>query len=227
MGTAAPARILHHVLELFKAGPRTPVQAIEQLTAGPPAVEEVLLDLFDSPPVREESWAALWTLVVLGERRSMRALPALFAAAGSGNNIVTEGVEFALLRLGERAVGPVLDHLNAHPDAPGRIHLLALLAEHPNTRAVNALLRAFCPEARDFADVGWLLAQTRDPRATAALERAVQEYATYIPDIREPLEAYLKKVDLTNPLNTDWRVCWSWDAAADEPPAEDPDDEIK
>lgn len=227
MATPASARILTQVLELFKAGAKIPVSAMEDLIAGPPLVEDVLIEVLESRAVVDESWAALWSLVILGERRSVKAIPAILACVSRGNNIVAEGAEFALLRLGPRALRPTLDYLRAQPGVAGRIHLFALLAELRVPEAIDGLLREFCPEAKDFVDIGWMLASSRDDRAIAALQAAVDEFGGPMPDLKEPLDAVRRGDDLTNPLTGDWRTCWHWDIEAETETDADPDDEIR
>src|SRR5437867_7573701 len=90
---------LRNVLELFKAGSQIPVRAVEELISADAAAEELLIEVLRSRAVRDESWAPLWSIIALGERRSIKAVPAILGCMRDGNNLIHEGVEFALLRL--------------------------------------------------------------------------------------------------------------------------------
>lgn len=222
MGTTAhSARNLTHVLELFKAGMRIPVSAMEKLIVADSGVEPLLVEILRSRAVEDDLWAPVWALVVLGERRSTRALHAILDALDRGQEAVREGVEFALLRMGAKAEEPSLRLLREHGESPGRLHLMAVLANLHTDRGVDYLLEQFRPESKDFIAVAWLLAESGHPRALRALEGAVREFPGE-PGLTEPLEARRRGEDLRNPLLGDWRKQWVWKEG--ECPADPPEE---
>lgn len=210
MGTSGnSARNLTHVFELFKAGMRIPVPAMEKLIHADSSVEPLLLEILRSRAVEDDVWAPLWTLIVLGERRAARAIPAILDCVTRGQEGLREGVEFALLRMGARAEEPVLRYLKAHEGSPARLHLMGVLAHLRTERAVAYLIDQFRPESKDFIPVAWLLAESGHPRAIKALESAVREFPGE-PGLGEPLAARRRGEDLHNPLLGDWRTQWAW-----------------
>ena len=142
MGTSREVLHLRHVLELCKAGSRIPVETVEALIAGDGGAEPVLVDLVRSRAIREDAWGPLWAIVVLGERRSMAGLPAILEAARFDNDIVHEGIEFALGRYGAAAVDPILNFLRDNPGLDGRVHLYTALARTRDRRALQQGRRA-------------------------------------------------------------------------------------
>ncbi len=225
MGTPVnSARNLSQVVELFKAGIEIPIPALEKLIAGDAGVDDLLVDLLRSRAVEEGAWAALWALVALGERRCLRAVPDILGCLDRGHEVLREGVEFALLRIGGRAQDAVIRFLRDHEESPGRLHLLSYLSHVGSPRAIACLADQFRPESRDFIPVAWLLAGSGDLRALETLEAAVREFPDE-PGLAEPLEAIRGGDDLTNPLLGDWRTLWPWTQEAPAPPEPPPREE--
>ncbi len=208
------------VLDLLLAGSRLPVEAVERLIAGDRRAEDLLLEVIGSRAVRDDSWAPVWAIVALGERRSARALPGLLDCIRRGSDIVHEAVEFALLRYGEAAIDPTLAYLGENPGLEGRVHLYASLAATRAPRAVDYLIRQLRQDEECAAPIAWALAETGDPRAVAAIEKEAQRTGGRDADVAEALEAARGGEDLTNPLQEDWRTHWAFDEEEEEATSE-------
>jgi hypothetical protein len=165
----------------------------------------------------------------------VRALPDILACLDRGHEILRDGVEFALLRLGTRVEEAVIQYLALHPDSAARLHLMAVLAHFRTSAGVDYLIDQFRPESREFVPIAWLLAEGGHPRGLAALEAAVLEFPAE-PGLAEPLEAIRRGEDLRNPLLGDWRTPWTWkeeknpaeaEAGGEDPPAAPPAPEKK
>jgi hypothetical protein len=218
MGTPGnSSRSLLLVLELFKAGRHLPIAAIEKIIAADGSVDDPLIGVLRSRAVDDDTWGPLWALVALGERRTGRAIPAILECLDRGHEVLRDGVEAALLRMGTHAQGAVLRYLQAHEGTPARLHLMSVLAHLGTDRAVEYLLDQFRPESKDFVAIAWLLAESGHPRALKALETAVQEFPTE-PGLKDPLESLKRGEPLANPLLGNWREQWIWkDDAPEEP----------
>lgn len=228
MADSADLVYLRHVLDLCKSGSRLPQGAMEALIAAPPAVEPFLIDLARAPAVRDDSWGPLWALLVLGERRSPAGLDAILEAMLRGQDLIHEGVEFALLRYGRAAAGPILAFLDAHPALEGRVHLYSVLARSGDRRALEYLILQLKRDTDCLAGLAWALAEARDPRGLAALEALAARMGRREPEILEALEASGSPGGIDNPLLQDWRIHWTWsdeeESAGEEgePAAEEP-----
>ncbi|MBI2931173.1 MAG: hypothetical protein HYY16_05940 [Planctomycetes bacterium] len=219
--TAVPLRA---ILDLFLAGSQLPVKTIEALIAGDEHAEDLLIEVVRSQAVRDESWAPVWALIALGERHSMRALPAILECMRSGTDLVHEAVEFALLRYGEAAVDPILRFLDDNPALDGRVHLYSVLAAGHTPRAIEYLIAQLRRDEDCVGSVAWALAETRDPGAVAAIEREAHRFGSREPELGEALEAARGTDDLTNPLLADWRTHWTFEEG-DIPSEDDPEPE--
>jgi hypothetical protein len=210
MGTSQPDAVhLFTVLELFKAGSLIPVPAVERLIAGGPAVDDLLADILRSRAVRDDSWAPIWALVTLGERRSLRAVPVILDCVKQGNSLIHEAVEFALLRMGPAVVDPILRFLDENPGLDGRINLYGVLAHYKTPEAVDFLVAQLRRDEDCVGSVAWALAESRLPAALDALRAAALRQRD--PEIREALEAAARGEELQNPLLVDWRRHWVWE----------------
>jgi len=202
---------LRNILELFKAGSQIPVRAVEELIAGDSMVDDLLIEVLRSRAVRDESWAPLWAIVALGERRTFKGAPVILACMRDGNNLIHEGVEFALLRLGPGVVDPILQFLEDNPGLEGREHLYAVLAHFRTRRAVDYLVAQIRRDEDCVTALAWALAETREPRAIEAINEAVRRMGAREHNLAEPLKAAASGEDLGNPLLEDWRKHWVWD----------------
>ena len=218
---------LRNVLELFKAGSQIPVRAVEELIGADAGAEDLLIEVLRSRAVRDESWAPLWAIIALGERRSLKSAPAILACMREGNNLIHEGVEFALLRLGASVVDPILQFLEDNPGLEGREHLYAVLAHARTPRAVDYLIGQLKRDEECVASVAWALAETGEPRALEAVREACRRLGSRQPDLQESIDAARAEGDLENPLLKDWRTHWVWedDAATGEEPEEEQEEE--
>jgi hypothetical protein len=210
MGTSRDLFYLRHVLELCKAGSRIPVESVEQLIRGEAAVEPLLVDLVRSRAIREDAWGPLWAIVVLGERRSAAGLPAILDAARTDNDIVHEGIEFALARYGAEAVEPILAYLRDNPGLDGRVHLYSALARSRDRRALDFLIRQMRLDEDCMGAIAWALAETRDPKSVAALEGIVARFGARDPELHEALEAAVNPPAEETAAEEDWRTHWTW-----------------
>ncbi|MBI4564307.1 MAG: hypothetical protein HY716_06410 [Planctomycetes bacterium] len=210
MDTSAENVHLRHVLELCKSGSRPPVETVSALIASDPSVEPLLIDLVRSRALCDAFWAPLWAVVILGERRCEAALPALLEALTCRNDLIHEGVEFALLRFGRDAVGPILQFLDEHPGLNGRVHLYAVLACAQDRRALDYLIAQLRRDEECMGAIGWALTQTRDPHAMSALERMAARFGKRDPDLQEAWEAAQTPQPTANPLLAEWRTHWAW-----------------
>src|SRR5688572_23061509 len=189
MGQSKELFYLRHALELCMSGSRIPVESVEALIAGDASVEPILVDLVRSRAVREDAWGPLWAIVALGERRSHMGLSAILEAARSDNDIVHEGVEFALSRYGVAAVEPTLAFLRDNPGLDGRVHLYSALARSRDRRALDYLIRQLRLDEDCMGAIAWALAETRDPKAVAALEAIAARFGQRDAELVEALEA--------------------------------------
>lgn len=210
MPDSADLVYLRHILELCKAGSRLPQGAMEALIAAPPAVEPLLVDLARSPAVRDDAWGPLWAIVVLGERRSAAGLGAILEAMLRGQELIHEGVEFALLRFGRAAAGPILSFLDEHPALEGRVHLYSVLARTGDRRALDYLALQLKRDDECVAGLAWAIAESRDARGLAALESLAARMGRREPELHEALEASGSAEGIENPLLQDWRIHWTW-----------------
>src|SRR5262245_17676908 len=153
---------LRNILELFKSGSQIPVRAVEDLIAADGSADDLLIDVLRSRAVRDESWAPLWAIIALGERHAFRAAPAILGCMREGNNLIHEGVEFALLRLGPGVVEPILQFLEDNPGLEGREHLYAVLSHYRTRRAVDYLVAQIRRDEDCVAALAWALAETRE-----------------------------------------------------------------
>jgi hypothetical protein len=203
------------------------VRTIEQLIAAEDSIEPLLVDLLRSRAVRDDSWAPLWAIITLGERRSLRCAPDILGAMRTGNSLLHEAAEFALLRLGEAAVDLVLTFLDENPGLEGRLNLYGVLAHYKTTRAIEFLIAQLRRDEDCVGSVAWALAESRHPAAIAAL-RAACARPHVDPEIREALQAATGPVeDLKNPLLDDWRKHWTWQEEDEDEIADDaPSDEL-
>ncbi len=217
---------LRRILELCKAGSRLPEEAVAALIAGPPSVEPLLVDLVRSRAVRDDAWGPLWAIVVLGERRSPAGLGAILDAMRDGAELIHEGAEFALLRYGAAAAGPVLRFLDENPGLEGRVHLYSVLARTGDRRALDYLAAQLLRDEDGRAGVAWSIAECRDPRAVAALEIYLARPGRRDPELVEALEAASDPETLHNPLLRDWRLHWTW-TDEDEALPEDEEDAVE
>ena len=224
MGTSTKAtRNLTNVLELFKAGMRMPVSVIEQLIAADAGVEPVLIDVLRSRAVDDDSWAPLWTLVVLGERRCARAIPEILGCLERSNEVLRNAIESALLRMGPPAEEPVLHYLKEHEESEARMHLLSVLATIASEKSVAFLIEQFRPESVDYVALGWLLAGCGRSEGVQALEKGLRDFPE--PGLAEPLLALHKGEDLRNPLLNDWHTQWTWEEETSSQDSEEEDSE--
>jgi hypothetical protein len=210
MGTSREVLHLRHVLELCKAGSRIPVEIVEALIEGDGGAEPALIDLVRSRAIREDAWGPLWAIVVLGERRSAAGLPAILDAARSDNDIVHEGIEFALGRYGATAVDPILNFLRDNPGLDGRVHLYTALARTRDRRALDYLSRQMRLDEDCMGAIAWALAETRDPKCVAALEAITARFGSRDPELVEALEAAVNPPAEEAPPPEDWRAHWTW-----------------
>jgi len=210
MGTSRDVFYLRHVLELCKSGSRIPVETVATLIEGDAAVEPLLIDLVRSRAVREDAWGPLWAIVVLGERRSPAGLPAILEAARTDNDIVHEGIEFALGRYGAAAVDPILAFLRDNPGLDGRVHLYAALARSRERRALDFLIRQLRLDEDCMGAIAWALAETRDARAVAALEAITARFGRRDAELAEALEAAINPPAEEAAPDEDWRAHWTW-----------------
>jgi hypothetical protein len=210
MGTSKDLFYLRHVLELCKSGSRIPVETVETLIAGEACVEPMLVDLARSRAIREDAWGPLWAIVVLGERRSPAGLAAILEAARTDNDIVHEGVEFALGRYGAAAVDPVLAFLRDNPGLDGRVHLYSALARTRERRALDYLVRQLRLDEDCMGAIAWALAETRDPKSVAAIEAIAARFGPRDPELVEALEAAINPPAEESPVAEDWRTHWTW-----------------
>ena len=210
MGQSKDVFYLRHALELCKSGSRIPVESVEALIAGDASVEPILVDLVRSRAVREDAWGPLWAIVTLGERRSLAGLAAILEAARSDNDIVHEGVEFALSRFGVAAVEPTLAFLRDNPGLDGRVHLYSALARSRDRRALDYLIRQLRLDEDCMGAIAWSLAETRDPKSVAALEMITARFGPRDPELVEALEAAVNPPAEEAPLAEDWRSHWTW-----------------
>ncbi|HZN61383.1 MAG TPA: hypothetical protein VFC90_03160 [Planctomycetota bacterium] len=210
MGTSRDVFYLRHVLELCKSGSRIPVETVATLIEGDAAVEPLLIDLVRSRAVREDAWGPLWAIVVLGERRSPAGLPAILEAARTDNDIVHEGIEFALGRYGAAAVDPILAFLRDNPGLDGRVHLYAALARSRERRALDFLIRQLRLDEDCMGAIAWSLAETRDARAVAALEAITARFGRRDAELAEALEAAINPPAEEAAPDEDWRAHWTW-----------------
>jgi len=210
MGTSRDVFYLRHVLELCKSGSRIPVETVATLIEGDAAVEPLLVDLVRSRAVREDAWGPLWAIVVLGERRSPAGLPAILEAARTDNDIVHEGIEFALGRYGAAAVDPILAFLRDNPGLDGRVHLYAALARSRERRALDFLIRQLRLDEDCMGAIAWALAETRDARAVAALEAITARFGRRDAELAEALEAAINPPAEEAAPDEDWRAHWTW-----------------
>jgi len=226
MGTSQPDAVhLFTVLELFKAGSQIPVAAVEKLIAAGPAVDDLLADILRSRAVRDDSWAPIWALVALGERRALRTADAILDCMKQGNSLIHEAVEFSLLRMGAEVVDPILRFLDENPGLDGRINLYGVLARYKTPEAIAYLVAQLRRDEDCVGSVAWALAESRLPAALDALRAAALRQRD--PEIREALEAASRGEDLENPLLEDWRRHWVWDDEDEDEEASDShDDEL-
>jgi HEAT repeat protein len=210
MGTSRDVLYLRHVLELCKSGSHIPVETVEALIAGDAAAEPILIDLVRSRAIREDAWGPLWAIVVLGERRSAAGLPAILDAARTENDIVHEGVEFALGRYGAEAVDPILAFLRDNPGLDGRVHLYSALARTRDRRALDYLIRQLRLDEDCMGAIAWALAETRDPKAVASLEAIAARFGQRDPELVEALEAAVNPPAEEAAPVEDWRSHWTW-----------------
>jgi hypothetical protein len=221
MGTSKDVFYLRHVLDLCKAGSCIPVETVEALIGGDASVEPILVDLVRSRAIREDAWGPLWAIVVLGERRSMAGLPAILEAARTDNDIVHEGIEFALSRYGAAAVEPILAFLRDNPGLDGRVHLYTALARTRDRHALDFLIRQLRLDEDCMGAIAWSLAETRDAKAVAALEAITARFGRRDPELVEALEAAVNPPAEEAPPAEDWRSHWTW---MDEDAAETDED---
>jgi hypothetical protein len=210
MGTSREVFYLRHVLELCKSGSRIPEETVEALIAGDAAVEPLLVDLVRSRAIREDAWGPLWAIVILGERRSPAGLPAIIEAARTDNDIVHEGIEFALSRYGAAAVDPILAFLRDNPGLDGRVHLYSALARSHERRALDFLIRQMRLDEDCMGAIAWALAETRDPKSVAALEAIAARFGSRDPELIEALEAAVNPPAEEAAAEEDWRSHWTW-----------------
>ena len=210
MGTSKDVFYLRHVLDLCKAGSHIPVETVEALIGCDAGVEPVLVDLVRSRAIREDAWGPLWAIVVLGERRSMAGLPAILEAAHTDNDIVHEGIEFALGRYGAAAVDTILAFLRDNPGLDGRVHLYTALARTKDRRALDYLIRQLRLDEDCMSAIAWSLAETRDAKAVAALEAITARFGRRDPELVEALEAAVNPPAEEAPPSEDWRTHWTW-----------------
>lgn len=210
MGTSREAFYLRHVVELCKSGSQIPVGSVEALIGADASVEQVLIELVRSRAIREDAWGPLWAIVTLGERRSAAGLPAILEAARTDNDLIHEGVEFALARFGAAAVGPVLDFLRDNPGVEGRVHLYAVLARTRDRRALDYLIRQLRLDEDCMGAIAWSIAETRDPKGVAALEAIVARFGRREPELVEALEAAVNPEAAEPAPADDWRAHWVW-----------------
>jgi hypothetical protein len=210
MGTSREAFYLRHVVELCKSGSQIPVGSVEALIGADASVEAVLVELVRSRAIREDAWGPLWAIVTLGERRSAAGLPAILEAARTDNDLIHEGVEFALARYGAAAVGPVLDFLRDNPGVEGRVHLYAVLARTRDRRALDYLIRQLRLDEDCMGAIAWAIAETRDPKGVAALEGIVARFGRREPELVEALEAAVNPEAAEAAPAEDWRTHWVW-----------------
>ncbi len=210
MGTSRDLFYLRHVLELCKAGSRIPIETVATLIEGDASVEPFLIDLVRSRAIREDAWGPLWAIVVLGERRSAAGLSAILEAARSDNDIVHEGVEFALGRYGAAAVDPILAFLRDNPCLDGRVHLYSALARSRERRALDYLVRQLRLDEDCMGAIAWALAETRDPKSVAALEAITARFGPRDRELVEALEAAVNPPAEEAAADEDWRSHWTW-----------------
>ncbi|HEY3227096.1 MAG TPA: hypothetical protein VGK61_08910 [Planctomycetota bacterium] len=210
MSTSREAVYLRHVLALCKAGSQIPVESVEALIDGDASVDPLLVDLVRSRAIREDAWGPLWAVVVLGERRSMAGLAAILEAARTDNDLVHEGVEFALGRYGAAAVDAILAFLHDNPGLDGRVHLYSALARTRERRALDYLIRQLRLDEDCMGAVAWALAETHDPKSVASLEAIVARFGKRDPELVEALEAAVHPGPEEPAPAEDWRAHWTW-----------------
>ena len=210
MGTSREVLHLRHVLELCKAGSRIPVPIVEDLIAGDAGVEPLLIDLVRSRAIHEDAWGPLWAMIVLGERRSPAGLGAILEAARTDNDIVHEGIEFALGRYGAVAVEPILAFLRDNPGLDGRVHLYSALARTRDRHALDYLIRQMRLDEDCMGAIAWALAETRDPKSVAALEAIAARFGPRDPELVEALEAAVNPPAEDPAPEDGWRTHWTW-----------------
>jgi hypothetical protein len=217
---------VRHILELFQAGSQLPVRAMEQLIAGGDPGERLLRDLLASRAVRDDSWAPLWAVIALGERRSVAAIPDILRCMRASNSLLHEAVEFAMLRFGVQAIEPILEFLGENPALEGRVHLYAVLAHTRAPRAIEYLVNQLRCDEECVASIAWALAETRHPRALEAIRQAVRRHGLHEPELEEALAAAAGDEPLDNPLLDDWRKHWAWEDDEAEGAGEQEDEEL-
>ena len=210
MGTSKEVFHLRHVLELCKAGSRIPVETVAALIDGDAGAEPYLIELVRSRAIREDAWGPLWAIVVLGERRSAPGLAAILEAARTDNDIVHEGIEYALGRYGAAVVDPILNFLRDNAGLDGRVHLYAALARTKDRRALDYLVRQMRLDEDCMSAIAWALAETRDPKCVAALEAIAARFGARDPELVEALEAAVNPPAEEAPQPEDWRSHWTW-----------------
>ncbi len=219
--------LFRDVIELFQAGSALPVRPMERLIHADESAEPLLVDMLKSRAVRDDSWAPLWAIIILGERRAVRCAPDILAAMRDGNSLLHEAVEFAMLRLGEGIVDLILTFLDENPGLDGRLNLYGVLSHYRTPRAIEFLIAQLRRDEDCVGSVAWALAESRHPAAIAAL-RAATARAGADPEIREALKAATGPLeDLNNALLDDWHKHWVWqEADEEESSSEAPVDEL-
>ena len=161
MGTSRDVFYLRHILELCKAGSRIAVETVEALIAGDPSVEPLLIDLVRSRAIREDAWGPLWSIVILGERRSPAGVAAILEAARTDNDIVHED----RVALGpRRAAAPILAFLRVNPASTAAS--VPALARSRERRALDLIRQLRLIPTKGA--IAWALAETRDPETAGA-----------------------------------------------------------
>ncbi len=227
---AVPQQDISHlrdIIALFQAGSALPVRPMERLIAADEGVDPLLVDLLRSRAVRDDSWAPLWAIIVLGERRAVRCASDILGAMRDGNSLLHEAVEFAMLRFGDGIVDLILQFLDENPGLEGRLNLYGVLSHYRTPRAIEFLIAQLRRDEDCVGSVAWALAESRHPAAIAAL-RAAALRSGADPEIREALKAATGPLeDLNNPLLEDWRKHWVWqEDDEEESPSEAPTDEL-
>jgi len=143
-----------------------------------------------------------------------------------GNNLIHEGVEFALLRLGAAAVDPILQFLEDNPGLEGREHLYAVLAT-PGPRAPSIISSASSSATRSASPAS--PGRSRRPASRARWMPSAKPAAGWGPGSptcrnrsTPPAPRGPRK-----PLLKDWRTHWVWDddEAAGEESEDEPEEE--
>jgi HEAT repeat protein len=203
----------NNILGLFTSGSSMPVKEMEELIKDESnEIPPFLMKIISSPEIIETSYASLWSIIILGEKREVMAIPFLLDIFFTDYDILCEATIEALVKIGKDSVLDVINFIENTEDSTIRSYGYEVLGYINNKDTFNYLIRKLKEDEDCLYQICHSLVSSHNKEAILHLKKILnEEFDGIHPDIEECIEVLegKRKRDLTNNwLFLNWKDRW-------------------